>query len=65
MRIGIDYGHKNHRIVHGREGYVADSGSRHLRGCYTDRGALRSTYRVLAKQGYTGETVAEDAQARA
>ncbi|THH36129.1 gamma-butyrobetaine,2-oxoglutarate dioxygenase [Aliishimia ponticola] len=44
----------NHRIVHGREGYVADSGMRHLRGCYTDRGALRSTYRVLAKQGHTG-----------
>lgn len=41
----------NHRIVHGREGYVADSGSRHLRGCYMDRGALRSTYRVLAKKG--------------
>ena len=45
----------NHRIVHGREGYVADSGKRHLRGCYTDRGALRSTYRVLAKQGYDGQ----------
>lgn len=44
----------NHRIVHGREGYVADSGKRHLRGCYTDRGALRSTYRVLVKQGYGG-----------
>ena len=44
----------NHRIVHGREGYVADSGKRHLRGCYTDRGALRSTYRVLAKQGHLG-----------
>lgn len=44
----------NHRIVHGREGYVADSGKRHLRGCYTDRGALRSTYRVLAKQGHDG-----------
>ncbi|SNT73874.1 TauD/TfdA family dioxygenase [Paracoccus seriniphilus] len=41
----------NHRIVHGREGYVADSGSRHLRGCYTDRGALRSTYRVLMQKG--------------
>ena len=40
----------NHRIVHGREGYVADSGKRHLRGCYTDRGALRSTYRVLARK---------------
>ncbi|MBE0414802.1 TauD/TfdA family dioxygenase [Yoonia sp.] len=44
----------NHRIVHGREGYVADSGKRHLRGCYCDRGALRSTYRVLAKQGFDG-----------
>ena len=44
----------NHRIVHGREGYVADSGKRHLRGCYTDRGALRSTYRVLARRGHSG-----------
>lgn len=44
----------NHRIVHGREGYVADSGKRHLRGCYCDRGALRSAYRVLAKQGFDG-----------
>lgn len=44
----------NHRIVHGREGYVAESGSRHLRGCYADRGALRSTYRVLAKKGFDG-----------
>ena len=44
----------NHRIVHGREAYVADSGKRHLRGCYCDRGALRSTYRVLAKQGFDG-----------
>ncbi len=55
----------NHRIVHGREGYVADSGSRHLRGCYTDRGALRSTYRVLARQGYTGESAGAKVQARA
>ncbi|MEL6607976.1 MAG: TauD/TfdA family dioxygenase [Pseudomonadota bacterium] len=39
----------NHRIVHGREGYVADSGSRHLRGCYTDRAAMRSTYRVASR----------------
>jgi gamma-butyrobetaine dioxygenase len=51
----------NHRIVHGREGYVADSGQRYLRGCYTDRGALRSTYRVLAKRGHTG---AEDTARR-
>lgn len=39
----------NHRIVHGREGYVAESGSRHLRGCYTDRAAMRSTYRIASK----------------
>jgi len=38
----------NHRIVHGREGFSAESGERHLRGCYTDRGATWSTYRVLA-----------------
>lgn len=40
----------NHRVVHGREAFVAHSGQRHLRGCYTDRGALRSTYRVLARK---------------
>jgi gamma-butyrobetaine dioxygenase len=37
----------NHRVVHGREPYAAASGERHLRGCYTDRGEMRSTYRVL------------------
>lgn len=37
----------NHRIVHGRAEYSANSGDRHLRGCYTDRGELRSIYRVL------------------
>ena len=37
----------NHRIVHGRESFSAHSGERHLRGCYVDRGALRSTYRTL------------------
>lgn len=41
----------NHRIVHGREAYSATSGNRHLRGCYTDRGELRSTYRALAAKG--------------
>lgn len=40
----------NHRILHGREGYTASSGERHLRGCYTDRGELRSTYRTLKKE---------------
>lgn len=41
----------NHRVAHGREAYTATSGERHLRGCYVDRGALRSTYRTLAAQG--------------
>ena len=40
----------NHRIVHGRESFVAHSGERHLRGCYVDRGALRSTYRILVSK---------------
>jgi len=41
----------NHRIVHGRAAYSATSGNRHLRGCYIDRGEMRSTYRVLSGEG--------------
>jgi gamma-butyrobetaine dioxygenase len=41
----------NHRIVHGRASYTAESGDRHLRGCYTDRGEMRSAYRALTTQG--------------
>ncbi len=52
----------NHRIVHGREAFSAESGARHLRGCYTDRGATWSTYRTLAARGYTGER-AQNAEA--
>jgi gamma-butyrobetaine dioxygenase len=37
----------NHRIVHGRSAYTATSGDRHLRGCYADRGEMRSTYRSI------------------
>jgi len=40
----------NHRIAHGRASYLEGSGARHLRGCYVDRGELRSTYRVLRAQ---------------
>lgn len=40
----------NHRVVHGREAFVAEEGERHLRGCYVDRGALRSTYRILVNE---------------
>jgi gamma-butyrobetaine dioxygenase len=41
----------NHRIVHGRAAYSATSGERHLRGCYADRGEMRSTYRALTSEG--------------
>ena len=41
----------NHRIVHGRAAYSATSGERHLRGCYADRGEMRSTYRALTTEG--------------
>jgi gamma-butyrobetaine dioxygenase len=43
----------NHRIVHGRDAYSATSGDRYLRGCYADRGELRSAYRVLANADET------------
>ena len=42
----------NHRIVHGREEFSADSGSRHLRGSYTDRGATWSKFRILTSKDF-------------
>ena len=41
----------NHRIVHGRAAYSATSGDRYLRGTYTDRAEMRSTYRSLVSEG--------------
>ncbi len=41
----------NHRVVHGRAAYSATSGDRYLRGCYADRGEMRSTYRALVSEG--------------
>ncbi|EGD58341.1 Gamma-butyrobetaine,2-oxoglutarate dioxygenase [Novosphingobium nitrogenifigens DSM 19370] len=41
----------NHRIVHARAAFVAESGERHLRGTYTDRGELRSMWRILSGEG--------------
>ncbi|MEP1768768.1 MAG: TauD/TfdA family dioxygenase [Sulfitobacter sp.] len=41
----------NHRIVHGRAAYSAESGYRYLRGCYVDRGEMHSTYRALSSKG--------------
>ncbi len=41
----------NHRIVHARSAFVAESGERHLLGTYTDRGELRSRWRKLSGEG--------------
>ncbi len=49
MNAGECYVFDNHRIVHGREAYSATSGDRYLRGCYIDRGELRSSYRALVR----------------
>ncbi|MFM5917770.1 MAG: TauD/TfdA family dioxygenase [Novosphingobium sp.] len=51
IRPGECIAFDNHRIVHGRDAYSATSGDRYLRGCYSDRGELRSAYRVLAGAG--------------
>jgi gamma-butyrobetaine hydroxylase len=39
----------NLRVLHGRTGYVASAGQRHLQGCYADRDALRSKLAVLSR----------------
>jgi gamma-butyrobetaine dioxygenase len=55
MRFRLEAGEcivfDNHRIVHGRAAYTAESGDRYLRGCYTDRGEMRSRYRALTTPG--------------
>lgn len=51
LRAGECIVFDNHRIVHGRAAYSATSGERYLRGCYTDRGEMRSTYRALVSEG--------------
>lgn len=54
MKAGECMVFDNHRIVHGRAAYVAESGQRHLRGCYTDRAELRSKYRAMVAPGRFG-----------
>ncbi len=51
MKAGECMVFDNHRIVHGRAAYSATSGERYLRGCYTDRAEMRSTYRALVSEG--------------
>ncbi len=52
MQAGECFVFDNHRIVHGREAYSATSGERYLRGCYIDRGEMRSSYRTLVRKGF-------------
>lgn len=51
MKAGECMVFDNHRIVHGRAAYTAESGDRYLRGCYTDRAEMRSNYRALVSEG--------------
>jgi alpha-ketoglutarate-dependent taurine dioxygenase len=39
----------NLRVLHGRMGYEASGGERHLQGCYADRDGLRSRLAVLSR----------------
>jgi gamma-butyrobetaine hydroxylase len=39
----------NLRVMHGRTGYAASGGERHLQGCYADRDGLRSRLAVLSR----------------
>ena len=40
----------NRRILHGRDAFDPNTGFRHLRGCYVDRGEFDSRLRVLARK---------------
>jgi gamma-butyrobetaine dioxygenase len=46
----------NLRVLHGRTGYAASGGERHLQGCYADRDGLRSTLAVLSRCAATCST---------
>lgn len=39
----------NRRVLHGREAFDPQSGSRYLHGCYVDRGEFESRIRVLSR----------------
>ncbi|MEI9419619.1 TauD/TfdA family dioxygenase [Mesorhizobium sp. Cs1299R1N1] len=39
----------NRRVLHGREAFNPNTGRRHLRGCYVDRGEFLSRIRVLSR----------------
>ncbi|TIM34533.1 MAG: gamma-butyrobetaine hydroxylase, partial [Mesorhizobium sp.] len=39
----------NRRVLHGRQSFNPNTGRRHLRGCYVDRGEFQSRIRVLSR----------------
>lgn len=39
----------NRRVLHGRDAFDPQSGSRYLHGCYVDRGEFESRLRVLSR----------------
>jgi gamma-butyrobetaine dioxygenase len=39
----------NRRVLHGRQSFNPNTGLRHLRGCYVDRGEFQSRIRVLSR----------------
>ncbi|MEO9527890.1 TauD/TfdA family dioxygenase [Roseibium sp.] len=41
----------NRRVLHGRSAFDPNTGFRHLRGCYVDRGEFDSRIRVLSRNG--------------
>lgn len=44
----------NRRVLHGRDGFDAGAGHRHLQGCYVDTDDVHSRIRILARGGHHG-----------
>jgi gamma-butyrobetaine dioxygenase len=49
----------NRRVLHGRTAYDAQSGARHLQGCYADIDGLRSTIAVMRRSVGRSEVVVD------
>jgi gamma-butyrobetaine dioxygenase len=41
---------ENGRALHGRSGFDANAGARHLQGCYVDKDGVESRHRVLSRE---------------
>ena len=47
---------ENGRALHGRSGFDANAGARHLQGCYVDKDGVESRHRVLARGAEQGRS---------